>query len=209
MADFFTRVAERTLGLTPAVKPDLPSVFTPAAPVEITQETISPQLKAATPHVSTEDPAPRRPNEESAFQSIASRRHNPASLQFTHEPGVVESRSSTPESTAPSVPAKVLSRDLPFSLEQREPESAAAEDSPAFETIQQAIATRPATSAASNMKTIVDNSHAPAPTIQVTIGRVEVRANMTPPPARKTPEKKQSPHLSLDQYLRERNGGRR
>ena len=209
MADFFTRIAERTLGLTPAVKPDLPSVFTPAAPVEITQETISQPIKPTALQVSSEDPPARRPNEESAFQSIVSRKHNPPSLQPTNEAELVESMSGEPASTMPSVAAKPSSKDLPISFQPREAESAAAHDSPAFETIKHTIATRPATFVTSNTQRLVDNSHAPAPTIQVTIGRVEVRANMTPPPARKTPEKKQSPHVSLDQYLRERNGGRR
>jgi len=50
-------------------------------------------------------------------------------------------------------------------------------------------------------------THKPAPTIQVTIGRIEVRA--TPPPV--PPPKQRSTPLvmSLDDYLRQRNGGRR
>jgi hypothetical protein len=52
---------------------------------------------------------------------------------------------------------------------------------------------------------------APPPAIQVTIGRIEVRA-VTPPPAEapalpagETP----APILSLDAYLAQRDGGRR
>ncbi|MEK8033828.1 hypothetical protein AACH06_23640 [Ideonella sp. DXS29W] len=46
---------------------------------------------------------------------------------------------------------------------------------------------------------------APAP-VQVTIGRIEVRAVTAPaPPA---PSRRAAPRLSLDQYLRERHGGR-
>jgi hypothetical protein len=47
---------------------------------------------------------------------------------------------------------------------------------------------------------------ADAPTIQVTIGRVEIRATVAPTPARKPPA--QAPVMSLDEYLRQRNGGR-
>jgi hypothetical protein len=48
----------------------------------------------------------------------------------------------------------------------------------------------------------------PAPTIQVTIGRIEVRA--TPAPAASPASKaKPAPVLSLDDYLRQRNGGSR
>jgi len=47
---------------------------------------------------------------------------------------------------------------------------------------------------------------ADAPTIQVTIGRVEIRATVEATPARKPPAK--APVMSLDEYLRQRNGGR-
>ena len=49
----------------------------------------------------------------------------------------------------------------------------------------------------------------PAPTIQVSIGRVEVRAVTPPAPTPRIVEKKAPPLLSLDQYLRQRNEGRR
>jgi hypothetical protein len=46
------------------------------------------------------------------------------------------------------------------------------------------------------------------PIVQVTIGRVEVRAlTPSPPPPRR--EVSRPPHLSLDEYLTQRNGGRR
>jgi len=48
---------------------------------------------------------------------------------------------------------------------------------------------------------------AEAPTIQVTIGRIEVRA--TPPAAPVPKSRPASPTLSLDDYLRQRNEGRR
>jgi hypothetical protein len=48
---------------------------------------------------------------------------------------------------------------------------------------------------------------APSPTIRVTIGRVEVRAAPQAPARR--PERKPVPALSLEDYLRQRNGGRR
>lgn len=47
----------------------------------------------------------------------------------------------------------------------------------------------------------------PTPTIQITIGRIEVRA--TPPPPAKVEQKQpRTPVMSLDDYLRQRNGGR-
>ena len=45
------------------------------------------------------------------------------------------------------------------------------------------------------------------PTVQVTIGRIEVRA-VQPPPAPPVPRAPVGPRISLDEYLRERNEGR-
>lgn len=45
------------------------------------------------------------------------------------------------------------------------------------------------------------------PTIQVTIGRVEIRAMASPAPSRKTSAR--SPAMSLEEYLKQRNGGQR
>ena len=50
-------------------------------------------------------------------------------------------------------------------------------------------------------------TNAPAPTIQVTIGRVEVRATNQPAPARQSSA--QAPRLSLEEYMRRRSGGDR
>jgi hypothetical protein len=46
-----------------------------------------------------------------------------------------------------------------------------------------------------------------APAIHVTIGRVEVRA-VTPPVAAPKPAPKSAPKLSLEDYLKRRNGER-
>jgi hypothetical protein len=49
---------------------------------------------------------------------------------------------------------------------------------------------------------------AAGPVIQVTIGRIEVRAVTPPAPARSAPARP-SPAPSLDEYLKRRNGGER
>jgi hypothetical protein len=51
----------------------------------------------------------------------------------------------------------------------------------------------------------------PAPTIRVAIGRIEVRAITAPPapPTRRTAPVPPGPELSLDDYLKQRNGGQR
>ena len=51
---------------------------------------------------------------------------------------------------------------------------------------------------------------APSPTIEITIGRVEVRAVQPPAPVvRPQPAAPAAPRLSLEEYLRNQNGGRR
>ena len=45
--------------------------------------------------------------------------------------------------------------------------------------------------------------------MQVTIGRVEVRAMLPPAPAPRIVERKAPARLTLEQYLRARNEGRR
>lgn len=47
------------------------------------------------------------------------------------------------------------------------------------------------------------------PTIQVTIGRIEVRAVAMPPPQAPRSRKKSQPSLSLDDYLKQRSGDQR
>jgi hypothetical protein len=49
----------------------------------------------------------------------------------------------------------------------------------------------------------------PPPTIQVRIGRVEVRAIMSPAPPPRAKAPRRGPALSLDEYLKQRNGGQR
>jgi len=53
-----------------------------------------------------------------------------------------------------------------------------------------------------------DLAPAPAPTVHVTIGRIEVRAVTSPAPAPSRPASKPAV-TSLEEYLRERSGGRR
>jgi hypothetical protein len=54
---------------------------------------------------------------------------------------------------------------------------------------------------------VAPEAAAPTPTIQVTIGRIEVRATT---PVRPTRTERSTPSvMSLDDYLRQRDGGRR
>jgi hypothetical protein len=43
--------------------------------------------------------------------------------------------------------------------------------------------------------------------VQVSIGRVDVRAVFAPPPASPPPQPRSAPVMSLDDYLKQRDGG--
>src|SRR6266850_270513 len=58
MTDFFSRLAERALGLAPVAQPDLPSMFAPLAPMELSTE-ISARSESARAERSTSDNAAR------------------------------------------------------------------------------------------------------------------------------------------------------
>lgn len=49
---------------------------------------------------------------------------------------------------------------------------------------------------------------APGPSVSVTIGRIDIRA-ITDPPAAPRPPERSAPRLGLEEYLRQRSGGRR
>jgi hypothetical protein len=65
----------------------------------------------------------------------------------------------------------------------------------------------PANGRSANHQPPVTPPPEPAPTVQITIGRIEVRAT-PPPPAKAEQKQPRTPVLSLDDYLRQRNGGR-
>jgi hypothetical protein len=71
------------------------------------------------------------------------------------------------------------------------------------------IETPPALAAASTQQKPAGEHPKAAPTVLVTIGRVEVRAVTSTPQTPRASERKARPLFSLEQYLRERNGRRR
>lgn len=67
----------------------------------------------------------------------------------------------------------------------------------------------PAQQAIINTQEKVQLMAAKPPTIQVTIGHIEVRAVTMPPPQAPRSRKKSQPSLSLEDYLKQRSGGQR
>jgi hypothetical protein len=114
-------------------------------------------------------------------------------------------QAATPLLVTPPAPHPVA--PLPPSISPRKPETAAATEerwSPLLpqrntETAASPPAWRDGAAAG-------DAGTTPAPTVHISIGRVEVRANIATPPAAPRPRAAREPALSLDDYLK-RGGG--
>jgi hypothetical protein len=215
MADFFTRLAERALGVAPVAAADLPSMFAPAAPLELSSEVVTVREKFPSPTLEKSpavaadrtEAAPMELPAKSAIK-IARREGEPRSLTAEGEarPKKADDPSrrihAAQEPAEPAAPGRPVSSDLP---EGRVSGRARALDSRTLTEPRKEVAPLPSASA------IVPTIHgeSAAPTIHVSIGRVEVRAVMASPPPPRARERKAPPLRPLDQYLRERNEGRR
>jgi hypothetical protein len=115
------------------------------------------------------------------------------------------------ESSSPEIDAPVRSHDAPDRTEpdlssrtSRRPVS----EAPAVPVARRQGGAPPPESVAPGQPGVTERT--PPRTVQVTIGRVEVRAiPPVPEPAQPLPESKPVPALSLDDYLRQHNGARR
>ena len=225
MSDYLTNIAARSFGRVPIIQPRLPSLFEPA-----TQKNLAPpptSLPAA-------GPAPRPESECSDLQSqIPASPSQPtlcAPQRPVRSPATRISRLLPPRlasDTAPQLSAQGAATVT--SAIRTEPIAAArcVRRAPHTQPALDVAATRPPRSSLpikvfARPQVIQRVEPAtppplppvparpqsePAPSIRVTIGRIEVRAAM--PPERPTSRlKAQAPTLSLDEYLKQRNGGR-
>ena len=124
--------------------------------------------------------------------------------------GVSAAPAAAPLVTRPTVAQPLTAPGAPRpAMAPVEPSRLAERGLAAFPTVvvaQPHVTLRPASEAA----TPVPATPPPAPTIRVTIGRIEVRA--IPPPATPAPRARPpqpNPAPSLEDYLKQRNGGRR
>jgi len=141
-------------------------------------------------------PAPSSPfSDESTAAARGAGTRGPAPALMGRAPAITpgEGRASEPVSSRGGVRAR--GADSP----ERGGESPGAARVPAFPVQAERGGSAPGVPAPES---------APAPVVQVTIGRIEVRAVTPPAPARQAPART-SPSLSLDEYLRRRNGGGR
>lgn len=234
MADFFTRLAERSMGLVTQVRPDSPPALAPALDGAALGENffIDSALARPAPQAPSEPgpPAARAgaatvpPPEVQQRAKVAplgeanTVRPTPL-LNAQVQPGL--SHFTIDDSSVVTTPAgaerqghdarrvsPMLRRDdaaMPLPVDDAKPRT----DAPmqrknnASGAVEVALPTSPAPQWR-------PPAPPPAPTVQVTIGRVEVRAVTPPPQVQPRPaERRASARLSLDDYLRQRNEGRR
>jgi hypothetical protein len=221
MGDFFSRLAEKTLGVAPLVKPDLAPVFAASHSAAIS-EAVSPQEEATmtikSAITNAVQPKPNstfgQPLVKDSSPPVQTRRlgSRPAS---SHDGAASPDRSAAEihdEFTTPAVAPSALRAAVreqapvvdPWSLGRTALESKAAEPT-TLTKITERIFAEPAV----EFKPALQVSKTGAPAVQVTIGRVEVHAVLPSAPAPRIVERKAPARLTLEEYLRARNEGRR
>jgi len=194
MNDYLTNLIARSLNRAPEIQPRLPSVFEPSALVS-DQPGIEPK-----PHAghSTDDAMTldqRKPRQSSTRRQDAPI-IQPPSGQGTasqHETNLNIDRDTRKSSPTPLPESRRSSSELIHAVQPKY-------------TVRSPMRPPHETSAGKSLQHT--NTAHPAPVIRVTIGRIDVRAVLPPaqPPRQTTPAR---PKLTLDEYLKQRNGGRR
>lgn len=239
MGDFFQRLAERTLnpsaGVQPLIRPfsALETVASDAAPaphvpdgglkpfngkVEDPQSSWVPGVKPERPDVAL-PAAPKKQRPVSPFVRDQEEKETSAAIGATDasplktvRPSFEESPESANRIPMTSIPSSINEAYLPIvtgkiSGKEIPPQKRAIIGGL---TEQKNAYPRP-----SELPKIIKSENESlrqeqSPTIRVTIGRVDVRAVFPPEPAKQQiPARRPSPGLSLEEYLRSRNGGKR
>ena len=220
MSDFFSRLAEKTLGVAPVVKPDLAPVFASSHSAAIA-EAVSAQEEGTTigrsAPMSAAQPRPNSnfgqplakdnspPVQTRTLQTVLSSDDGPASPDRS---AVEIADEFTAPAVAPSLSRSAVREPAPV-VDPWSPGRTALESKAAERTTLTKITERIFAEPAVEFKPSPRLSQAASPAVQVTIGRVEVRAMLPPAPAPRIVERKAPARLTLEQYLRARNEGRR
>ena len=216
MADFLTHLATHALGVRPDIRPDIKPVFgspvandTHQGPSPIYHEALT---EAAIPQVLRS--VERRPLEEARPAMDRGAPVVPAQQHREHARETIlggEDVAPLPKFKQPKAQSlDAHNTEAQSRQDKREPSPQRLQ--PTAHAVPVAITpqTRVAANTADSRIEAVTRTNIPAPAVHVTIGRVEVRA-ITPQPApiQRLPEKNTHSNQSLDEYLRERNQGRR
>jgi hypothetical protein len=230
MADFLGRLAARSLGKFPVAQPVVPPMFSPAGSIEQPQAALDagsrisqaavqsrdssepaqaaeaePVVREKSPSATAvrvqPDPAPEIPQRQplQSAMHLESPTYGPFSSLATEPVESIRIEQGVSASDSLSVipgHQRVMPDAWPVTLDLRQGYAATAGASPAFPS-----ATRPPASAAS--------AAASTPTVRVTIGRVEVRAEFPASTTRPVARPSQPATLSLEEYARQRREGKR
>lgn len=223
MGDFFSRLAEKTVGVAPLVKPDLAPVFAASHSAEIS-EAVSPQGEGTTTIQSaTTNAEQSRPNsnfgqpvvKDSSPPGQTQRLGSQPASASSHAGAAAPDRSAVEIADEFTAPAVALSASLSAVREPGpvvdpwSPGKTALESKAAERTTLTKITERIFAEPAVELKPALQVSKTAVPAVQVTIGRVEVRAVLPSTPAPRIVERKAPARLTLEQYLQARNEGRR
>jgi hypothetical protein len=209
MRDFFTRLAERTLGVEPVARPDIPPLIG-SAPERDSVPPSEPESGLAS--ISAEGGTEPRIFDRSDKSWPLEKPHGP--LEGRRQRASAEQQVFDNEPPRASARVAFEARDISSSddgvggrrTQWKNP--AATEVASLFARHEPVIApTAPQRIALSEPRAFESSAAAP-PAIHVSIGRVEVRAVTAPSPPNAA-ERRAPARLSLEQYLRERNEGRR
>jgi len=242
MSDFLTRLAQRSLGEPPAIRPRLPGLFAPldeplyepfgepqsAKAANLTtvtdaaqsMVTPSPPLRSRT--TPRAGPIPTEPNH--AFASPQRQQGPSEALAAASFSGIDSTEQRAPASliakgetaqTHPAAQPPLVTKTVPSSAASLQsslkplepnPTAAAPEQRPPLLPRRTATTTSSCPSLAGKVA-LAGDSPAAEPTVHITIGRLEVRANMSTAPPAPRPHAENKPTLSLGDYLK-RGGGR-
>ena len=204
MGDFLQQLAERSLGVAPAVRPRPASRFEPP-PVD--------ELEVPPGH---EPSVPARRVDGPVAEPVAG-------SETSSQPPLAQAAGGSRDSAAAAAtPPSARPARSPAPREAARPETNVREASgahdrpvgrpgdvvrPEREPEQTAARTQPRRRAARPTSAPEEHGSEP-PAVQVTIDRIEVRA-MAPPPPRPGAQARRPAPLSLDEYLEQRRSGRR
>jgi hypothetical protein len=188
MNDFLSNLIERSFTDAPVIRPRVQSLFEPT-PVDFLDE----QQSSTSAPVSELSPLQKT----DTTKSIAA---VPDVLEHLPKPRASRRQAARAEA---SPETKHLIVPLASSSDERDHSGSRKE---VFENFPKTRAS--GTVRRKDFSQVNQRSSGPAPTIRVTIGRVEVRAVQSPAPTPK-PAKARPPKLSLEDYLRKRERGSR